>query len=126
MSKSTNVSEFMGSLGGGVTEKVLSKVLTDTAMAVLVHGAKKTGKVVLELTIDKMSEDSETGVKVNAKLAYKMPTQKGSKQEDETRESVFFMDPQKGLVDTPPKAKDDGVNPSMGSALPAGTGFQAS
>ena len=51
MSKSTNVSEFMGSLGGGVTEKVLSKVLTDTAMAVLVHGAKKTGKVVLELTL---------------------------------------------------------------------------
>ena len=126
MSKPTSIPDFMSSLGAGVTEQIMAKVLTDTAMAVLVHGGKRNGKVTLELTLDKMSEDSDVGVKVNAKLAYKMPTQKGSKQEDETRESVFFMDPQKGLVDTPPKAKDDGVNPSMGSGLPAGTGFQAS
>ena len=36
------------------------------------------------------------------------------------------MDPQKGLVDTPPKAKEDGIGLGMGSGLPAGTGFQAS
>lgn len=126
MSKPTNIPDFMSSLGAGVTEQIMAKVLTDTAMAVLVHGGKRNGKVTLELTLDKMSEDSDVGVKVNAKLAYKIPTAKGSKQEDEVRESVFFIDPQKGLVDTPPKTKKDDVHPSLDSAMPSGVGFHSS
>lgn len=118
MSKPTDVNAFIDSLGGGVTAQVLAKVLTDTAQAVLIHGSKRNGKITIELTVDRMSEDSETGVKINTKLAYKMPTGKGSKMEDETRESVFFVDPQRGLVDTPPKAKDQDVG--FQSGMPSG------
>ncbi len=124
MSKPTDVTAFMDSLGGGVTNQILAKVLTDTAQAVLIHGSKRNGKISLELTVDRMSEDSETGVKINAKLTYKMPTGKGSKMEDETRESVFFVDPQRGLVDTPPKAKDHDLG--FQSGMPATHGLRGS
>ncbi len=42
-----------------------------------------------------MSEDSDVGVKVDAKLTHKLPTKRGDKSENETRESVFFLDTQK-------------------------------
>ena len=106
MSKNTNVPDFVSSLGGGVTEQILGKVLTDGALAVLTLDGKKTAKITLELSITKMSEDSDVGVKVDAKLTHKLPTKRGDKSENETRESVFFLDTQKGLVDTPPKRNE--------------------
>ena len=118
MSKATNVSDFIGALGGGVSEKVLAKVLTDTGMAVLTKNSKTAGKVTIEITMARMSEDSDTGVKVQTKLSYKMPTEKGDRQENETRESIHYMDPQNGLVDAPPKAKNHDLNPSFESGMP--------
>lgn len=122
MTKETNVADFISNLGAGVTEKVLSRVLSDTATAVLLNGGKRNGKVSLELTFDRMSEDSEYAVKVNTKLSFKKPTSKGSSSEDMTHESIFFIDPQKGLVDAPPKPKEDldhkEQHHSMGSAMP--------
>ena len=53
-----------------------------------------------------------------------MPTGKGSKMEDETRESVFFVDQQRGLVDTPPKAKDHDVG--FQSGMPTTHGLRGS
>ncbi len=41
MSKNTNVPDFVSSLGGGVTEQILGKVLTDGALAVLTLDGKK-------------------------------------------------------------------------------------
>ena len=73
-----------------------------------------------------MSEDSDVGVKVDAKLTHKLPTKRGDKSENETRESVFFLDTQKGLVDTPPKRKEEHQNDSMASAMPAGINMRGS
>ena len=56
MSKPTNVSDFISNLGAGVTEQILSKVLSDAAVAVLVLDGKKPADVKLELKISKMSE----------------------------------------------------------------------
>ena len=75
--------------------KLSQKVLTDAAIAVLVLDGKKTADVKLELKLTKMSEDSDVGVKVDAKVSYKIPTKRGDKTENETRESVFFLDPPK-------------------------------
>ena len=126
MSKPTDVKEFIGSLGAGVTEQIISKVLSDAAVAVLVLDGKKTADVKLELKLTKMSEDSDVGVKVDAKVSYKIPTKRGDKTENETRESVFFLDPQKGLVDTPPKRKEEFNNDSMASGMPAGISVRGS
>lgn len=126
MSKNTNVPDFVSSLGGGVTEQILGKVLTDGALAVLTLDGKKTAKITLELSITKMSEDSDVGVKVDAKLTHKLPTKRGDKSENETRESVFFLDTQKGLVDTPPKRKEEHQNESMANAMPAGINMRGS
>ena len=126
MSKPPDVKEFIGSLGAGVTEQIISKVLSDAAVAVLVLDGKKTADVKLELKLTKMSEDSDVGVKVDAKVSYKIPTKRGDKTENETRESVFFLDPQKGLVDTPPKRKEEFNNDSMASGMPAGINMRGS
>lgn len=126
MSKPTDVKEFIGSLGAGVTEQIISKVLSDAAVAVLVLDGKKTADVKLELKLTKMSEDSDVGVKVDAKVSYKIPTKRGDKTENETRESVFFLDPQKGLVDTPPKRKEEFNNDSMASGMPVGISVRGS
>ena len=120
MSKPTNVSDFISSLGAGVTEQIISKVLSDAAVAVLVLDGKKAADVKLELKLSKMSEDSDVGVKIDAKVSYKIPTKRGDKTENETRESVFFLDPQKGLVDTPPKRKEGYEDINMASGMPAG------
>ena len=126
MSKPTNVSDFISNLGAGVTEQIISKVLSDAAVAVLVLDGKKSADVKLELKLSKMSEDSDVGVKIDAKVSYKIPTKRGDKTENETRESVFFLDPQKGLVDTPPKRKEEFQNDSMASGMPAGINMRGS
>ena len=126
MSKPTNLPDFFQSLGGGVTGDVLAKMLTDAGIAVLVNNGKKSAKVTLELTISKMSEDSDTGLKIDAKLSHKVPTQRGDKSENESRESIHYMNPQAGLVDTPPKRKEEDQHASMAHAMPATTGFRGS
>ena len=126
MSKPTNVSDFISNLGAGVTEQIISKVLSDAAVAVLVLDGKKSADVKLELKLSKMSEDSDVGVKIDAKVSYKIPTKRGDKTENETRESVFFLDPQKGLIDTPPKCKEEYQNDSMASGMPAGINMRGS
>ena len=127
MSKPTNVSDFISNLGAGVTEQIISKVLSDAAVAVLVLEGKKSADVKLELKLSKMSEDSDVGVKIDAKVSYKIPTKRGDKTENETRESVFFLDPQKGLIDTPPKCKEEEYqNDSMASGMPAGINMRGS
>ena len=87
---------------------------------------KKSADVKLELKLSKMSEDSDVGVKIDAKVSYKIPTKRGDKTENETRESVFFLDPQKGLVDTPPKRKEELQNNSMESGMPAAINMRGS
>ena len=126
MSKPTNVSDFISSLGAGVTEQIISKVLSDAAVAVLVLDGKKAADVKLELKLSKMSEDSDVGVKIDAKVSYKIPTKRGDKTENETRESVFFLDPQKGLVDTPPKRKEGYDVIDANNSMPAGINTRGS
>ena len=126
MSKPTKVSDFISNLGAGVTEQIISKVLSDAAVAVLVLDGKKSADVKLKLKLSKMSEDSDVGVKIDAKVSYKIPTKRGDKTENETRESVFFLDPQKGLIYTPPKRKEAYQNDSMASGMPAGINMRGS
>lgn len=122
MAKKTNVSDFMGSLGAGVVEQIMGSILTDTATAVLVKEGKATGEVNLKLTFAKMGEETNTAVKVTSKLSFKRPTSKGSSSEDLSYESIHYVDPLTGLVDTPPKRRDEAQhqNASMNTAMPSG------
>lgn len=126
MSKATDVKALISNLGAGVTEQILAKVLTDASLAVLTLDGKKKASVGLTLDISKLSPDSEEAVKIDVKLAYKIPTKRGDKQENETRESVFYYDPQNGLVDAPPKRKEEHHDLGMASGMPAGTSFRGS
>lgn len=120
MSKPTDVKALLGSLGAGVTEQILAKVLSDSSVAVLTNDAKKKATVTLQLDISRMSADSDEAVKIDAKLSFKVPTKRGDKQENETRETVMYYDPQRGLVDTAPKRKEEASGFGMDSGMPVG------
>lgn len=126
MSKPTDVANLIANLGAGVTQQIMAKVISDASLAALVLDGKKKANVTLQLEISKLSPDSEEAVKIDAKLSYKIPTKRGDKQENETRESVMYFDPQQGLVDTPPKRKEDATDLGMVSGMPAGIAVRGS
>lgn len=126
MSKPTDVKALIESLGAGVTEQILAKVVSDASLAVLTNDAKKKATVTLQLEISKLSPDSEEAVKIDAKLAFKLPTKRGDKQENETRETVMYYDSQRGLVDTPPKRKEENTDFGMASGMPVGLEMRGS
>ena len=74
----TNVSQFIEELDGGVFEEKISRALSEVAAAVM----DNTGSGSVTLTFD-FKGLSESQVMVNHKLAYKRPTLRGTASEED-------------------------------------------
>lgn len=82
---STDVSNFLGDLDAGLVEQALSKVLSETAGAVI--DFNKVGKVDVSFTLKRNATTQQ--INVHHKIQFKRPTSKGNKSE--TLEGVTPM-----------------------------------
>ena len=76
-------------LDGGVFEEKLSRAISDVARSVVLSDdAKRTGKVIVELTVSKIGESQ---VQVAHKLSQKKLTAKGDVTENNTTSTPLFV-----------------------------------
>lgn len=75
-------------LDAGILEQKLSRAIREVALACTEHREKK-GKVVLELNIDALGDSNQ--VVCAHRLAYKRPTKRGFRQEDDTTRTVLHV-----------------------------------
>ncbi|URG13797.1 hypothetical protein [Acinetobacter phage vB_AbaS_TCUP2199] len=123
----TDLGDFFNSLAGGVQRQIIQKVMSSVAKGVLQHGSKgKTGEVHIKLKFARLSDDTveQGAVKITSEVFFAAPTQRGKKNETESRESVMYMSSQ-GLTDAPPKKLDEEQHSQSGMPVPK-TGTYAS
>lgn len=85
--KTTDLSEFLGSLNAGVFAQQVGRALSDVGAGVIDHGKK--GKVVITLELSQIGESNQ--VKVNHKLDFVQPTKRGSKREDTALDTPMYV-----------------------------------
>lgn len=79
---STNVTEFIGDLDGGVFEQKLGAMLSEVAGAVVDHGDKgKSGQVQITFDLKRIGQSCQ--VEVKHKLSFNRPTMHGKSSEEE-------------------------------------------
>lgn len=106
MSK-TNVDDFVGELGAGVFKEKLAHVISDAALATVMHGiGNKKGKVTIELTFQQIGENEQ--VVVSHKLSSSIPTKRGKKSEEDTTDTPMFVGKGGVLTIGPPEEDDKG------------------
>ena len=106
MSK-TNVNDFIDELGAGVFKEKLGHVLSDAAMATVMHGiGNKKGKVCIEFTFQQIGENEQ--VVVSHKLSSSLPTKRGKKSEEDTTDTPMFVGKGGILTIDQPKEDDHG------------------
>lgn len=77
MTKPTELNRFIGDLGGGSIENMLSQIISDVADGAISTGKK--GEAVLKLVFTPIGDSRQ--VRVEHKLTYKEPTRRGSRSE---------------------------------------------
>lgn len=85
--KLTDVPQFMGELGAGVFEEKLAHILSDVASAVLTNS--KQGEVSIKLKMKRVGSTDQ--VNVEHTLAYKKPKKRGQISEDDSQETVMYV-----------------------------------
>ena len=85
--KPTNVNDFIGELSAGVVEEKLATMLSTVASQVVQH--KKGGEVTLTLKMKPVGDHDQ--VNIEHKLAYKQPKKRGTIAEDDTQETVMYV-----------------------------------
>lgn len=83
----TNATELFAELGGGAFADQLGVALSNVAESVVITGKK--GQVTITLDIARIGDSRQ--VNIAHKLAFKEPTQKGSRSEDTTSETPVFL-----------------------------------
>jgi hypothetical protein len=103
----TNINDFLGELNGGVFVQKLAHVLSETALATVVHGnGKKKGKVTVEFSFDQVGENEQ--VIVSHKLLQSMPTKRGKQSMEDTTDTPMFVGKGGTLSVAPPKENNNG------------------
>ena len=87
MAKPTELTRFIGNLGGGSIEQMLAQIISDVADGVITTGKK--GEATLKLSFSQIGESRQ--VKVEHKLTYKEPTRKGSRSEEHTTDTPMYV-----------------------------------
>lgn len=105
--RKTNVADFIGSLGAGITEEQLQHILSECAAAVI-NCPNKKKKAKLTLTLDMQQYGNNDQVLVTSKLAYTTPTEKGDKSENTTEDTLYFVGYGGKLTDYKPEEDADG------------------
>ena len=105
--RKTNVADFIGALGAGITETQLEQILSECAQAVILcPNNKKKAKLTLTLDIQKFGNNEQ--VLVTSKLAYTTPTEKGDKSENTTEDTTYFVGFGGKMTDYKPEEDDNG------------------
>lgn len=102
-SSKTAIPEFIGNLSSGTAEAKLGLMISQVALGTHMYGGKKKGKVSLDLTFSQFGEPEHPQVLIEAKISQKTPTKRGSKAEDDTTESLFYVARGGKLSVLPPK-----------------------
>jgi len=84
----TRACEFLADLEAGVVEEKLSHMLSMVALGVVQHN--KAGKVTLQLDMKQVSKGSRQ-VTLAHKLSFSQPTAGGKKSEEDTQETIMFV-----------------------------------
>lgn len=87
MSNYDFASETLPDLGAGVFVQKVSKALADVALGVVEHGRK--GRVTLTLELERIGESHQVNVKHT--VAFRQPTLRGTRQEDDATETPMFV-----------------------------------
>ena len=85
--KPTNVPQFISELGAGVVEEKLAHMISEVATQVV--ALDKMGEITLNIKLKKLGDSDQ--LKVEHKLAYKRPKKRGSISEDDTQESMMWV-----------------------------------
>ena len=85
--KPTDVSQLIGELGAGVVEEKLATILSSVASQCIAQN--KTGQVTLVLDMKPVGDHEQINIK--HKIAYKQPKKRGSIAEDDTQETVMYV-----------------------------------
>lgn len=109
----TNVAQVISELGSGVLEQKLAMVLSQVAEAVQEH--RKGGEVSLKLKL--APAGSANQLNVTHTLVYKQPKKRGSIGEDDTSETIMFVN-EGGNVTMFPEAQGDLFRDTDMSAQP--------
>lgn len=103
----TNVEDFLGELNAGILVNQLGLILSEAALATVLHGkGNKKGKVNLELSFSQIGENDQ--VVVAAKLSKSVPTQRGKKSEENVTDTPMFVGKGGVLTIDAPKVDDSG------------------
>lgn len=85
--KPTDTAEFIGELNAGVFASQIGHALSEVAAGVVDHS--KVGSVTITFTLSQIASSHQ--VTVNHKLAYKVPTKRGSRSEDTTLDTPMHV-----------------------------------
>ena len=85
--KATDTAEFISELNAGIFANQIGHALSEVAAGVVDN--KKIGTVTLTFTLKQIADSSQ--VTVNHKLAYKVPTKRGSRSEDTTLDTPMHV-----------------------------------
>lgn len=84
----TRASEFINDLEAGGVEEKLSHMLSMVALGVVQHN--KAGKVTVQFDIKQVTKGGRQ-VAVAHKLSFSQPTAGGKKSEEDTQETIMFV-----------------------------------
>ena len=86
----TNVDDFIGELGAGVIKDKVAHVLSEAALATVLHGGgNKKGKVGLEFTFTQVGENDQ--VIVSTKITQSIPTKRGKMTMEDSTDTPMFV-----------------------------------
>jgi len=85
--KPTDTAEFLAELNAGVFASQIGHALSEVAAGVVDHG--KAGVVTVTFNLKQIGTSHQ--VTVNHKLAYKVPTKRGSRTEDTTLDTPMHV-----------------------------------
>ena len=110
MTKATDVGNFIGELGGGAVDSIMSNLLTSVGLATAIHGGKKTGEVSLNLKFARVGDENSNQVKVTATISNAKPTSRGKTTENAEYETVFFVSNEAGISINQPRVNMEQYN----------------
>ena len=86
----TNVDDFIGELGAGVIKEKIAHVLSEAALATVLHGGKsKKGKVGLEFSFSQVGDNDQ--IIVSTKISQSIPTKRGKMTMEDATDTPMFV-----------------------------------
>lgn len=107
MTNKTNFSDFMAEQNCGITLEKIEHILSDAALATVLHGiGNKKGKVNLEFSLSKIGDGEQ--VIISTKLSCSIPTKRGKKSEEDITDTPMFVGKGGQLTIDQPKEDNNG------------------